>query len=238
MGSPTARRREKQRQATLTEIRAAARHLLTSQGPAAVTVNAVAREVGMSGPALYHYFSGLGDLVSAVTADFYEELAGEMAAARDAHPATAPARRLLATCRAMRDWATGHRAEFGWIFAAPIPPADRDTTSPRHQAALRFERVFLDQVVEIWESRPFPVADPAGLDPSLRAQLRAYCASIGDRLPPEAAHTFLTCWIRLYGLLCMEVLHQLDFAYTDPEPVFEEHLRELCATLGLDPDGP
>ena len=54
------------------------------------------------------------------------------------------------------------------------------------------------------------------------------------RLPPEAAHFFLSCWIRLYGLLCMEVLHQLDFAYTDPEPVFEECLRDLAAALGLD----
>jgi hypothetical protein len=38
------------RQATLEEIHAAARKLLVEQGPAAVTINAVARRVGMSGP--------------------------------------------------------------------------------------------------------------------------------------------------------------------------------------------
>jgi hypothetical protein len=31
----------------------------------------------------------------------------------------------------------------------------------------------------------------------------------------------------------MEVLHQLDFAYTDLEPVFEECLRDLAGILGL-----
>lgn len=50
----------------------------------------------------------------------------------------------------------------------------------------------------------------------------------------EAAHVFLSCWIRLYGLLCMEVLHQLDFAYSDLEPVSEECLRDLSAMIGLD----
>jgi hypothetical protein len=44
----------------------------------------------------------------------------------------------------------------------------------------------------------------------------------------------LKCWIRLYGLVCMELLNQLDFAYTDLEPVFEECLRELSPLLGLE----
>ncbi|GAA2385734.1 TetR/AcrR family transcriptional regulator [Nonomuraea africana] len=227
-------RRDRLRQATLEEIRTAARRLLVTQGAAAVTVNAVAREVGMSGPALYHYFSGLEELVGAVTADFFRELAETMEAARDSHAAARPARRLLATCRAMRDWAVAHPAEFGWIFASPIAPPNQAPGSPRHQAGLRFEQVFLDQIAELWTTRTFPVPDLADLAPPLRRQLEDYSAAIGGRLPPEAAHVFLSCWIRLYGLLCMEVLHQLDFAYSDAAPVFEECLRDLCAALGLD----
>ncbi|MEQ4715866.1 hypothetical protein [Nonomuraea sp. B19D2] len=38
----------------------------------------------------------------------------------------------------------------------------------------------------------------------------------------------------LYGLLCMEVLHQLDFADTDLEPVFEECLHELAGILSVE----
>ncbi len=43
-------------------------------------------------------------------------------------------------------------------------------------AATRFERVFLDQVIELWRTHPFPVPDPATLPPSLRDQLSAYSA--------------------------------------------------------------
>ena len=64
------------------------------------------------------------------------------------------------------------------------------------------------------EGGPHPVA------PAFAAQSQFHSIS-------AVARPFLSCWIRLYGLLCMEVLHQLDFAYTDLEPVFEECLGGL-----------
>jgi len=232
MSAHTTSRRERQRRATLEEIHAAARELLVEQGSAAVTINAVARRVGMSGPALYHYYAGHEELVGAVTAGFFHELAATMEQARDAHTDAPIGDRLLAASRAMRTWAISHPAEFGWTFASPIASLKPD--SARHQAAVRFEYVMLDLTVELWRTRPFPVPDLASLPASLREQLTAYCVTIDGRLPPEAAHVFLSCWIRLYGLLCMEVLHQLDFAYTDLEPVFEECLRDLAGILALD----
>ncbi|WP_431925000.1 TetR/AcrR family transcriptional regulator [Amycolatopsis tucumanensis] len=233
MPAGTSSRREKLRRSTLAEIHAAARALLVEQGSSAVTINAVARKVGMSGPALYHYYAGHEELVSAVTADFFRELTTAMEEARDARADAPAGERILAACRAMRAWAIAHPAEFGWIFASPIPPSDRE--SPRHQAGQRFEQVLLDLVAEQWRTRPFPVPDLAELPASLREQLTAYSAAIDGQLPPAAAHVFLSCWIRLYGLLCMEVLHQLDFAYSDLEPVFEDCLRDLATILNLEP---
>ncbi|MGV9638429.1 TetR/AcrR family transcriptional regulator [Nocardia rhamnosiphila] len=233
MSTQTGGRRERLRKATVKEIHEAVRTLLVERGPSAVSINAVAREVGMSGPALYHYYAGLDALVGAVTADFFDELAIAMEQVRDVRAQAPVGDRILAVCRAMRTWAITHPAEFGWIFAAPITPLNRRPDSERHRAGQRFERVLLDLTIELWQTRPFPVPDPAELPESLREQLIAYSATIGDQLPPEAAHVFLSCWIRLYGLLCMEVLHQLDFAYSDLEPVYEECVRDLTGILGL-----
>ncbi|MEU4408897.1 TetR/AcrR family transcriptional regulator [Streptosporangium sp. NPDC023963] len=239
MAARTTDRRDRLRRATVAEIHSAARTLLITHGAAAVTINAVAREMGMSGPALYHYYSSRDELVGAVTADFFRELTATLQAARDAHASSSPARRLLATSRAMRNWAITHPAEFGWVFASPIPASqERRPGSPRYLAGRDFEEVFLEQVVDLWETAPFPVPRPEDLAPSLRAQARDYAAEIGGRLPPEAVHVFLSCWIRLYGLLCMEVLKQLDFVYSDLEPVFEECLRDICPTLGLEYEPP
>ncbi|MGP3989109.1 TetR/AcrR family transcriptional regulator [Streptomyces sp. 3N207] len=238
MAAQTSARRSRQRQATVAEIRTVARRLLIERGAAAVTINAVAREMGMSGPALYHYFSGHDELVGAITSDFFQELAEEMEAAREATSADPPARRLLAICRAMHGWARSHPAECRWIFASPVAPPNREPDSPRHRAGRHFEQIFLAEVTALWETQPFAVPDLDDLAPSLREQLRQYVASTATPLPPEAAHVFLSCWIKLHGLLCLEALHQLDFAYSDLTPVFEECLRDICHMLGLSYEKP
>lgn len=230
---------QKRRQATLLEIRSTARQLLRKHGRTGVTVNAVAREMGMSGPAVYRYYASHDALVEAVIADFYQELTTTMQAARDACPPKQPGRRLAATCRSMRAWAIAHPGEFSWMFASPVHAAAReDAESPRLRAGQQFEKVFLDQFVEIWEKNPYPATRFEDLAPSLQEQTLHYAARSGSPLPPEALHQFLTTWIRLYGLLCMEVLHQLDFAYSDLEPVFEENLKELCAMHNLEYEPP
>ncbi|GAA2432223.1 hypothetical protein GCM10010191_52760 [Actinomadura vinacea] len=172
-----------------------------------------------------------------MTADFFRELTTAMEAARDAHAAGSPAERLLATCRAMRAWAIAHPAEFGWIFASPIPAAASARARPdssRNLAGRDFELVFLEQIEDLWADAPFPIPPPENLAPSVRRQLQAYAASLGRKLPIEALHVALSCWIRLYGLLCMEVLNQLDFVYSDLAPIYEETLRDIARTLGLD----
>ncbi|MBF6334004.1 TetR/AcrR family transcriptional regulator [Nocardia transvalensis] len=216
----------------MAEIRATARRLLIKGGSEAVTVNAVAREMGMSGPALYRYYPSHDLLVQAVTAGFYEELSTEIRAVRDEFAEATASRRLLAMCRALRGWATEHPAEFGWMFATPSTTLAPESLS--HEAALGFEAVFRDEVAARWTTNPFPVPELSELDPGLREQLTAYSRSIDGQLPPEAAHVFLVCWIRLYGLLCMEVFGQVKFAFTDLTPIYEDALREICGALGLD----
>src|SRR5690348_8415032 len=49
-------RRERVRAATVQEIKDVARRQLVGDGPSAVSLRAIAREMGMTAPALYRYF--------------------------------------------------------------------------------------------------------------------------------------------------------------------------------------
>lgn len=236
-------RREQVREATLADIRAAARELLVAEGTTAVTVNAVARKLGVSGPALYRYHASQADLVEDLRKDLFDELIDWLRQAGANPRADTPARRLLTITRALRGWAVAHRPEFCWLFASPAPDVscnDVDANDGRSGRSGRaFSQVFLEQVVEIWETRRFPIPSLDDKDPSLARQIQIYSEdNIGGRLPPEAAYIFLHCWIRLYGLLCMEALNQISFALTDVEPIFEEYLRELCNLLDIPYEAP
>jgi len=230
-------RREKLREATMAEMRSIARELLVSQGAAAVTVNAVARRMGMSGPALYRYYSSQGELTEALRHDLYCELVNALTSARDRSGAANPDCRLLAICRALRQWAVAHPAEFGCLFATPAPDGHERCTN-LSQSGRAFGQVFMEEIVQIWRMKRFPIPSLEDMDPALAEQLRTYSERLDGVLPPEAAYIFLSCWMRLYGLLCMEVLNQIGFAYKNLEPVFEECLQELCRLLDIPYDAP
>lgn len=229
-------RRERLRAATLTEIKDVARRLLVTEGVEAMSLRGIAREMGMTAPAIYRYFESREDLLAALVTDLYHELSGALEAARDALPPDDLAGRLMATSRVFRRWSLDHPAEFALVFGRPLPSYEVPQEGPLREADARFEAVFAVVFAELWARRPFPVAPESDIDPRLAAQLAEYGAARGGALPVGALKVFLECWARLYGQICLEVFGHLAFALPDPEPMFEDMLRDLGSRLGLGAD--
>jgi AcrR family transcriptional regulator len=228
-------RRDRQRAATVAEIKAAARKLLVDGGASAVGLRAVARELGLSAPALYRYFGSHEDLITAVVVDLFDELTAHLVRLRDACPAEDLGEQLFAIAGGLRDWALAHPAEFGLLFGAPAPNPDDPghEFTENHQAAMRFGAVFVELVTKVWHQRPFETAPIELLGPELRGQLEQKVDYFGG-MPPGAVYLALTYWTRLYGLICMEVFGQLHWALDDAGAYFAAQLREIGEALGLD----
>src|SRR5512133_3245011 len=109
-------RRDRVRAATVTEIKDTARRILVSDGVDGLSLRAIAREMGMTAPALYRYFPSREDLVVALIADLYDQLTATLEAARDAVVPADPRRQLAQTSRAFRTWALANPREFGLLF--------------------------------------------------------------------------------------------------------------------------
>ena len=314
----TLSRRDRVRAATVTEIKDTARRILVAEGPDGLSLRAIAREMGMTAPALYRYFPSREDLIGALIADLYDELtaaistaagaagdaAGRIAGAATRGAAGDPARGaagdaagriagaaargaagnpargtagdaaggidgaaargaagnlargtargvgggaaagetaggdpragITAASRAFRAWALAHPREFGLLFGSPIPGIDAHSDdSPAGLASERFGQVFGDLVARIYLASPFPVPAEDEMDPDLRRQLRDWCSALPVELPVGAGQVFLSCWIRLYGMVAMEVFGHLQFALPDAEPLFEAELRDLAVKLGF-----
>jgi AcrR family transcriptional regulator len=231
-------RRERLRAATLDEIKQAARRLLVEGGAAAISLRAIAREMGLTAAALYRYFPNLEALAASLCADLYDECTAHLERARDACPPDDVTGQMYAVCREFRRWSIDHPAEFGLMFGSPLPGLDMPEHDPNvepHAAGGRFAAVFAAVFARIWFQSPFPVPEREELGPSLCHQLDAYLTQLGAPLPVGAAQVFLSCWIRLYGIVCMEVFGHLHFALSDPEPMFEAELAAGARQLGLEP---
>ena len=227
--------RRDRRAATLAEIKSAARRLLVSGGVAAVGLRAVARELGLTPPALYRYFPSHEALIGALIVDLYDELTAALVALQDNDADPDLGARLYLLANGLRDWALAHPAEFSLLFGTPIPDPDADGHEdlPGHQAAMRFAEVFKALVAQVWHQKPFPHPSEDDLGPVLVAQLTRK-SEYFDGMPPGAIYLALNYWTRLYGLICMEVFGQLHWALEDAGAYFEAQLFEIGQALGLD----
>ena len=229
-------RRDRVRAETSREIRDTARRVLVDQGLEGLALRAVAREMGMTAPALYRYFDSREHLLEAVVVDLYSELCDLMEARMAALERQTPAEKLMCASRTFREWATTHRQEFGLLFGAPADEVPSHATAlegPAHEAGMRFGGIFGALIAELWFTQPFPVLAEEDIDPDLRAELGTCQKAFPVELPLGVVLVYLTCWVRLYGMVCMEVFGHLRFALTDVEPMFESELRSLGQLLDI-----
>jgi AcrR family transcriptional regulator len=231
----TLSRRDRVRAETTAEIKQTARRILVEQGPEAATLRAIAREMGMTAPALYRYFGSHEDLIKHVIGDIFTEIGAGIEAAIDAAGPSMTGK-MVAACREFRRWGLAHKSEFGLLFGTPLPTLealhnDRDVVA---ECAAKFSGVFFALFFELWRKHPFPIPSDDEIDPGLRGQLARYREALGVDLPLGAGLTFLRCWVRLYGMVSLEVFGHLHFALDDAEPIFEITLGELAQMVGLD----
>jgi AcrR family transcriptional regulator len=227
-------RRERLRSATVAEIKNLARRLLDAGGPSAISLRAIAREMGMTAPAIYRYFPNLEALVHALTEDLYDELRVAIETARDAAPTDDPLLQLVEMARAFRRWSLAHPSEFGLMFGSPVPGVDlfeEGCLTPDHAGA-RFGAPFLEAFARAWQIKPTPTPPVEVIEAQLGPHLAEYIALHPDGdMPVEIIYAYLASWIRLYGVVAMEVFGHLRWAMTAVEPLFELELATFVAQM-------
>ncbi|MDE3723845.1 TetR/AcrR family transcriptional regulator [Nocardiopsis sp. N85] len=234
-------RRERVREATLSEIKAIARSHLVEHGVAGVSLRAIAREMGMTAPGLYRYVSGIDSLLVLITADMFDELAAAVSDADASVPAEDTDRRINTSLRAFRGWALEHPAEFAVMFGPRKRLEQEVDLTPAVEAGSRFGATFFTLFERLIDEARFELPDSGRVTPELARELRAFavtCGFAGSETSVEAMMVLSSCWVRLYGVVCMEVFQHLDFVMRDMEPLFESELQNVLTGLGVRYEAP
>ncbi|GAB1642489.1 TetR/AcrR family transcriptional regulator [Krasilnikovia sp. MM14-A1259] len=230
MTTTTPGRRERLRAETVAEIKETARRHLVAGGAASISLRAIARDMGLTAPAIYRYFANLDALILDIVTDLFEELRTAVEQTAVAHAEADPVARLGHMARGFRRWSLAHPAEFTLMFGSPVPGITQigEACSPVNDAGARFGEIFFTVLAEIWGPRPAHEPPPGLPEPALRDLFQPYLELFGDRFPLPLVYQFMAAWTRLYGIVAMEVFGQLQWAMTDVEPLFE---LELARTL-------
>ncbi len=230
--SPT--RRQRQRDATSAEIREVARRQLAVTGAAGLSLRAVAREMGLTAPALYRYYDDRDALLTALIVDAYEGVCDRLEQARDAAPHD-PGVRLAAMSLAYRRWGVAHPHEFALVFGAPVPGYQAPEDGPTLEAGMRFGSLFMEVFAQVHAAADFRLPPASHRTPELDRALAAWKDAPAP-LPAGAMQVFLSCWGRLHGLISLEVFGHLHWvALSDPEDLFRAEVAAQLERLEVDP---
>jgi AcrR family transcriptional regulator len=211
-------RRERYREETKSEAKRIALEQLAEQGIAGISVNAIAKRMGVTGPALYRYFKGRDELLNDLIRDAWHDLAVAVEAAVAASTDASPPDRVRAFAGAFRTWAVTEPHRYLLLFGTPLPgyhaPADTMLLAHRTMSALL---------------AVLPHGDEAAAGPStLDDQLVAWAGSRGEgNVPPAVLLTAMRAFTRLHGVLSLEVSGQFGPMGVDPALLYRAEVESL-----------
>ena len=213
------------------EIKRVALRQVGESGAAALSLRAVARELGLgSASALYRYFPGRDALLTALIIDSYTALG---TAAEDAERRVhdqSILTRWMAICHAVRDWAVTNQHEYALIFGTPIPgyAAPPDTIAP----GTTVPTLMIGLLAELFMTDP-PSIPREDVPEEVRRSARPLLSRVPPQVPEQLAVRGVMAWTYLFGVVSFEVFGHRREIVTDPEPFFDYEIRQLAITLGL-----
>ncbi|MEE1783641.1 TetR/AcrR family transcriptional regulator [Streptomyces sp. SP17BM10] len=203
--------RERYRAQVRGEVKQHAWEQIASAGASALSLNAIAKQMGMSGPALYRYFASRDDLITELVRDAYRGLADALGAA------VAKGADLPGLAHVLRGWALEHPHRYLLIYGTPVPgyhaPDDTTAISGEIMAIL----------LDAWTASA-PHAPATAFDAHL-ADHRAWDG--GHPAPPEVLHRALSFWTRLHGVLSLELAGHFTGMGFDPALLYAAELDDL-----------
>jgi AcrR family transcriptional regulator len=221
--------RERVRAELTEEIADAARRQLAEVGAAALSLRAVAREVGMVSSAVYRYFPSRDELLTRLIIDGYDDLGA--AAEKADVPTAPPAERWLAVCRAVRAWALAHPHEYALLYGSPVPGyvAPKDTVPAASRVGIVLGGILGDAARAGLLPAGTGERDPGLVSDDAVAVLGGDHPAIDENVRVHA----LLAWSALYGTISFELFGHFVGSVEDADRYFDRVVSDLAALIGL-----
>ncbi|MFJ3440778.1 TetR/AcrR family transcriptional regulator [Streptomyces sp. NPDC086081] len=223
--------RQRRRAVATQEIVDAAEGHLAENGLHALSLRAVARGLGMTVQALYHYFPNRDALVTVLVAKAYEELADAVTAAVGAAAGEPAELRFLAATDGYRRWAVTHPERFQLLYGAPLRRYAAPAEGPTTRAMRRMGEAFQRELFDGFTTAQLAAADTRTLSPALQAHLATQFPHGRQTLPAPAAALLMSAWGHMHGMVVLEAFGHTSFIGEHQAEIYRMAMRDLWADV-------
>ncbi|MGW5647480.1 TetR/AcrR family transcriptional regulator [Saccharopolyspora sp. NPDC003752] len=205
--------RERYRAQVHEEIKQHAWEQVATTGVSALSLNAIAKRMGMSGPALYRYFASRDELLTELIRDAYRSLADAVLAAADSGADVA------GLAHVVRDWALADPQRYFLLYGTPVPGyhAPEDTA-----------KITSEMMAVLIDAHAAALSAEAPATP-FDAHLEEHRHWADDSAPTAALRKSLAFWARVHGVVSLELAGHFNGMGFDPALLFQQELDELLA---------
>lgn len=225
--------REQARADTNREILRVGREQLGEVGAAALSLRAVARELGMVSSAIYRYVANRDDLLTRLIDDAYNSLGAAVEADVTATATNDPASRWVSSALVIRSWAIDHRHEYSLLYGSPVP----GYAAPQQTAVsgTRATRALITIVADAIRSNQLTerIGSPVDIDAELSGDFDILRTAIDLEVSNAVVLDVLIAWSQLFGLVSFELFSQTRGIVEHHEALFETSARRLANVIGL-----
>jgi AcrR family transcriptional regulator len=215
------------------EIMRVGREQLAEVGAAALSLRAVARELGIVSSAIYRYVASRDELLTRLIDDAYNSLGDAVEADTAATADERAEARWVSAALTIRSWALDHPHEYSLLYGSPVP----GYAAPEQTAVsgTRATRALVAIVADACRDRQLATRRSAPID--VGADLAADFATLRSAVDLDVDDTVvldvLIAWSQLFGLVSFELFNQTRGVVTHHEALFETAARRLAGVIGL-----
>lgn len=207
---------------------------IAQDGAPALSLRAIARELNITAPAIYNYYSDRDALVTALIVDAFTAFGDDLEGSIIGIPENEHALRLHVLGQAYRQWAVTYPERYQLIFGTPIAGyvAPVEITMPAAARSLSVLVSVLQSAYANGKLRP-------GFVDEIQPQATILFASLNQENHSSddvVLFLALVIWGQVHGLVSMEIGRQLPPFISDPGQVYNLTLKLVIAQYLSDPN--
>ena len=229
--SPPKGVRARARAQLLDDVGRVARAHLAEAGAAALSLRAIARDLGLASSALYRYYPSRDALLTRLIVESYDALGDAVEHAEAEVERSDLVGRYTAIAHAVRDWALANPHEYALIYGSPVPgyAAPDDTINP----AIRVSSTMVRLAADIGPGAD-GLTSATPRTAALDAQLIAVNEAIGIDVDPDVLVVGVGLWAQLFGLVSFELFGTFNNTFEPADDLFDQQIALALAALGID----
>ena len=211
---------------------------IAADGPDAVSLSGIVREMSMSPAAVYRYFANRDALLADLVVDAYDALADSLVALERGPGSTEE--HLDVVLHATRTWALEHPNAYRLVFQTSIGSGQELAPERTIPAASRSMAVIVEAIGAVVAGRGDAAGHGDAAVPGDAAGLRASVAGWAERsgladVSVEALTLALLTWTRLHGIISLEIGGHLGSMGIGADVLYASEVAAIRAQAGALP---